>query len=152
MNAGPRPGAAGERADGGCRGVVSHLWRGRGARPIHWDALPTRVVQTTRMVLDELDRAQVHATFFVLGWVAERHPELVAEIVAGGHEVGSHGYAHARAYDLGPAAFAEDLSEQRAGARGRRSRAGHGVPRAGVVDQRALALGARGACARGFYV
>jgi peptidoglycan-N-acetylglucosamine deacetylase len=75
----------------------------------NWDALPSRVVQTTRMVLEELDRAQVHATFFVLGWVAERHPALVAEIVAGGHEVGSHGYSHARAYDLGPAAFTEDL-------------------------------------------
>jgi polysaccharide deacetylase family protein (PEP-CTERM system associated) len=75
----------------------------------NWDALPSRVERTTRMVLDELDHAHVHATFFVLGWVAERYPALVAEILAAGHEVGSHGYAHARAYELGPTAFVEDL-------------------------------------------
>jgi polysaccharide deacetylase family protein (PEP-CTERM system associated) len=77
--------------------------------PEHWDALPSRVVPTTRIVLDELERAGARGTFFVLGWVAERHPELVAEIVERGHEIGSHGHAHARAYDLGPAAFVEDV-------------------------------------------
>ncbi len=60
----------------------------------HWDALPSRVVATTRLVLEELARADVRATFFVLGWVAERHPALVAEILAAGHDVGSHGYLH----------------------------------------------------------
>jgi polysaccharide deacetylase family protein (PEP-CTERM system associated) len=78
------------------------------ARP-RWDALPSRVLETTRMVLDELGRTGVRATFFVLGWVAERHPALVADILAAGHDVGSHGYAHERAYDLGPAAFTEDV-------------------------------------------
>lgn len=74
-----------------------------------WDALESRVVATTRLVLDELDRASVRATFFVLGWVADRFPELVQEIGAAGHELGSHGYAHVRAYELDPDGFATDL-------------------------------------------
>jgi peptidoglycan-N-acetylglucosamine deacetylase len=77
--------------------------------PSNWDRLPSRVVDTTRRVLEELARAEARATFFVLGWVAERHPHLVEEIVGAGHELGSHGHAHARAYDLGAAAFVEDL-------------------------------------------
>jgi polysaccharide deacetylase family protein (PEP-CTERM system associated) len=65
----------------------------------------------------------VKGTFLVLGWVAERHPALVAEITARGHEVGSHGYAHARAYDLGKEAFVDDVRRgvralQQAGAAG----------------------------------
>jgi polysaccharide deacetylase family protein (PEP-CTERM system associated) len=82
---------------------------GEALAPGRWDSLPSRVVDTTRLLLDELDRAQVTGTFFVLGWVAERHPELLGDILAGGHEVGSHGQAHARAYDLGPDAFVADL-------------------------------------------
>jgi peptidoglycan-N-acetylglucosamine deacetylase len=74
-----------------------------------WNSLPSRVVETTRRLLDELDRAGVRATFFVLGWVADRYPALVADIVAAGHEIGSHGHAHARAYELGAAAFADDV-------------------------------------------
>jgi len=77
--------------------------------PEHWDALPSRVELTTRRVLDLLDRTQCPATFFVVGWVAERHPELIAEIVAAGHTIGSHSYSHTRAYDLGPARFRDDL-------------------------------------------
>jgi peptidoglycan-N-acetylglucosamine deacetylase len=75
----------------------------------NWASLPSRVVLTTRLLLEELDRARVRATFFVLGWVAERHPALVAEIAAAGHEIGSHGYAHERAWALGPDAFRQDL-------------------------------------------
>jgi len=77
--------------------------------PDRWDTLPSRAETTTRIVLDLLDRAQVAATFFVVGWVAQRHPRLVEEILAAGHEVGSHGYWHRRAYDLGPEAFRADL-------------------------------------------
>jgi polysaccharide deacetylase family protein (PEP-CTERM system associated) len=77
--------------------------------PDRWPELPSRVVDTTRALLDELDAAGVRATFFVLGWVAERHPSLVAEILSAGHEVGSHSYAHVRAYELGPERFAADL-------------------------------------------
>jgi polysaccharide deacetylase family protein (PEP-CTERM system associated) len=79
--------------------------------PEHWDRLPSRVVQTTRLVLDELDRAGVRATFFVLGWVAERHPALVAEIAAAGHDIGSHGHSHQRAYDLGADRFLADVRQ-----------------------------------------
>jgi polysaccharide deacetylase family protein (PEP-CTERM system associated) len=75
----------------------------------HWRALPSRVEADTRRLLDLLDRRQVRATFFVLGWVAERHPALVAEIAAAGHAIGSHGHMHRRVYELGEAGFGEDL-------------------------------------------
>lgn len=76
-----------------------------------WDLLPARVVETTRSLLDDLNAAGVRATFFVLGWVAARYPGLVAEIAAGGHEIGSHGYAHVRAYELGPDRFRDDVEQ-----------------------------------------
>jgi peptidoglycan-N-acetylglucosamine deacetylase len=56
-----------------------------------------------------LDACGVRATFFVLGWVAARHPALVTEILDAGHEVGSHGHFHRRVYELTPAEFARDL-------------------------------------------
>ncbi len=71
--------------------------------------MPSRVEPTTRLLLDMLDRAGVRATFFVVGWVAERHPRLVEAVRSAGHEIGSHGYGHQRAYDLGPDAFRDDL-------------------------------------------
>ena len=74
-----------------------------------WPSLRSRVVETTRLLLDDLDRAGARATFFVVGWIADRHPELVAEIVAAGHEVGSHGHLHQRVYELQPDTFREDL-------------------------------------------
>ena len=74
-----------------------------------WDQLPSRVVDTTRDLLALLDRCGVCATFFVLGWVAKRHPDLVGEIAGAGHEIGSHGYLHRRAYELTPDDFSEDL-------------------------------------------
>ena len=74
-----------------------------------WGTLPSRVVDTTRDVLDLLDACGVRATFFVLGWVADRYPALVQEIVRAGHEVGSHGYLHQRVYELTPENFARDL-------------------------------------------
>jgi polysaccharide deacetylase family protein (PEP-CTERM system associated) len=94
---------------------------GSGLAPDRWHALPSRVVTTTARLLDELDAAQVTATFFVLGWVADRYPELVGRIQAAGHAIASHGYGHVRVPELGPAAFSADLSAsvralQRAGA------------------------------------
>lgn len=77
--------------------------------PERWDELPSRVELTTSLVLDLLERADVRATFFVLGWVAERHPAMVARIVAAGHEVASHGWSHRRVYELDPTTFREDL-------------------------------------------
>ena len=82
--------------------------------PAHWPSLQSRVVPTTTVLLDLLDRVGVRATFFVLGYVAERYPDLVARILAAGHEVGSHGHMHDRVYELTPAAFEEDLDRSRA--------------------------------------
>ena len=75
----------------------------------NWDRLPSRVEATTRRLLDLLDDTGVPATFFVVGWVAERHPRLIELVTSAGHDVGSHGYAHERAYDLTPDAFQADV-------------------------------------------
>lgn len=75
----------------------------------NWTNLPSRVELTTRRLLDELDAARVRATFFILGWVAARHPSIVGEIAAAGHEIGSHGYWHRRVHLHTPQEFAADL-------------------------------------------
>ena len=62
----------------------------------NWDGFALRVGETTRACLDMFDRRGARATFFVLGWVAERDPALVREIVQRGHELASHGYDHAK--------------------------------------------------------
>jgi polysaccharide deacetylase family protein (PEP-CTERM system associated) len=77
--------------------------------PQHWDDLPSRIVTTTTFLLDLLDRRQIRATFFVVGWIAERYPELIHRIAEDGHEFGSHSYWHRRVYELEPAAFADDV-------------------------------------------
>jgi polysaccharide deacetylase family protein (PEP-CTERM system associated) len=82
-----------------------------------WDRLPSRVVRNTERVLEVLADHRTRATFFVLGWVAERHPELVRRIAAAGHEVGSHGYAHQLLYRLSAAEFAADLERSLAALR-----------------------------------
>jgi len=74
-----------------------------------WGSLPSRVEATTRWLLDTLDESGVRATFFVLGWIAEQHPEVVSAVRSAGHEIGSHGHDHLRAYDLSPEAFARDV-------------------------------------------
>src|SRR5262245_53895518 len=74
-----------------------------------WDGMESRVCANTERLLDILDEFSVRATFFVLGWVGSRHPDLVRAIVARGHEVGSHGYAHRLVYDQTPTAFREDV-------------------------------------------
>lgn len=75
-----------------------------------WDAQPSRVADNTRHILDLLDQHGVHATFFVLGWVAERQPALVREIAARGHEIGTHGHAHELIYRQSRDEFAADVS------------------------------------------
>jgi polysaccharide deacetylase family protein (PEP-CTERM system associated) len=82
-----------------------------------WDRLPGRVVENTRRILALLGRHRARATFFVLGWVADRHPELVREIARGGHELGSHGYAHRLLYRQTPEEFADDLGRSLAAIR-----------------------------------
>ncbi|MCG2684018.1 MAG: DUF3473 domain-containing protein [Planctomycetales bacterium] len=78
-----------------------------------WDRWESRVSANTHRVLELLDRHCVRATFFVLGWNAERHPELVREIHACGHEIGSHGYWHRLIYQQTPAEFRADLRRSR---------------------------------------
>jgi polysaccharide deacetylase family protein (PEP-CTERM system associated) len=73
-----------------------------------WDGMKSRVVASTHRVLDLLNVHHTRATFFVLGWVAERFPELVREIQDGGHEVGCHSYWHRLVYTLTPQEFRED--------------------------------------------
>lgn len=74
-----------------------------------WRARPSRVVDSTRRMLAILDAANVRGTFFVLGWVAERFPSLVRDILSGGHEVASHGYAHELAHAQSPDRFRADV-------------------------------------------
>ncbi len=73
-----------------------------------WDAYPSRVVNNTRRVMDLLDEAGVSGTFFILGWVAERFPRLVQEIVTRGHEPACHSYWHRLIYKLNPREFRDD--------------------------------------------
>ncbi|OYV76597.1 MAG: polysaccharide deacetylase [Chromatiales bacterium 21-64-14] len=79
-----------------------------------WPTLPSRVERNTRLVLDLFDRCSVKATFFTLGWVAERFPDLVREIVHRGHELASHGYAHVRVVRQSQAEFREDVTRTKA--------------------------------------
>lgn len=74
-----------------------------------WEHLPSRVERNTRAVLDLFSELDVKATFFVLGWVAERYPTLVKWIAEGGHELGCHGYSHQLVYELDPRSFKEDI-------------------------------------------
>ncbi len=78
-----------------------------------WDSLPHRVLRNTNIILDLFAENNTQATFFVLGWVAERYPELVRRIVAEGHELASHGYGHERATQQSRAEFKEDISKAR---------------------------------------
>ena len=74
-----------------------------------WDQFELRCLASTRRLLALFDKRSAKATFFCLGWIAERLPELVREIHAAGHEIGSHGYDHRLLPDLGREGFARDL-------------------------------------------
>lgn len=78
--------------------------------PASWTTLPSRVVETTHALLEDLQATGASATFFIVGWVAERFPALVSDIVGAGHEVGAHGFWHRRVYELTAEAFSEDLA------------------------------------------
>lgn len=75
-----------------------------------WESMPSRVVDNTRRMLAMLDEFNVRATFFVLGWVAERQPALIREIADAGHDIASHGYAHRLVYSQTPEEFREDVA------------------------------------------
>ena len=74
-----------------------------------WDMRECRVERNVDRILALLDKHDTHATFFTLGWIAERYPTLVQRIVAGGHELASHGFAHERVSDLSEAEFFSDI-------------------------------------------
>ncbi|OJZ17775.1 MAG: polysaccharide deacetylase [Thiobacillus sp. 65-29] len=74
-----------------------------------WDRLPCRVERNVDVILALLDDADTQATFFTLGWIAERYPQVVRRIVDSGHELASHGYGHERASDLTPNSFRHDI-------------------------------------------
>jgi len=78
-----------------------------------WSSHESRVRRNTTELLDLFDEAGVRATFFILGWVAEREPGLVREIAARGHEVGSHGYSHQLVYDQSPQEFRAETERSR---------------------------------------
>lgn len=86
----------------------------RTIRRADWDGLTHRVEGNTDAVLDLFAQADVKATFFTLGWVAERYPALMRRIADAGHEIASHGYDHARVFAFTPEAFRADLRKARA--------------------------------------
>ena len=78
-----------------------------------WSELEDRVDRNVNAILDLFDEAGASATFFTLGWVAQRHGSLLREVVARGHEVASHGWDHMRVHRMSREQFAEDLSRSR---------------------------------------
>lgn len=79
-----------------------------------WDRRTSRVEGSTNRILDLFAAHDAKATFFTLGWVAERHPGLVRRIVAEGHELASHGYEHGRVDTQTPAEFRADITRTKA--------------------------------------
>ena len=73
-----------------------------------WNGIPLRVVHNTQRLLQLFADSNVKATFFVLGWVAERVPELVRDIAKEGHEVACHGYSHELVYNQSPEVFRQE--------------------------------------------
>ena len=81
---------------------------------VQWDQLPHRVADNTARILDVFAKHQVKATFFTLGWVAERYPQLIQRLVAEGHELASHGYQHIRVTEQTPEQFRADIRKTKA--------------------------------------
>ncbi len=79
-----------------------------------WDSLDDRVERNCAVILDLFAEAGVKATFFTLGWVAQRHPALMRRIVDGGHELASHGWDHARVFTFDAKGFAADIARAKA--------------------------------------
>jgi polysaccharide deacetylase family protein (PEP-CTERM system associated) len=108
-----------------------------------WDRFPSRVVANTHRILRLLAECNVRATFFVLGWVADRHPDLVERIATSGHEIATHGYWHELVYRQTPDEFAVDLG-QSLGAIGRALNglqpAGYRAPAFSITKQSLWAL------------
>ncbi len=75
-----------------------------------WERMPCRVERNMDIILALLDASGAKGTFFTLGWLAERYPQVVRRIAEGGHELASHGYGHQRASDLSPEDFIDDIT------------------------------------------
>lgn len=78
-----------------------------------WDSLSHRVERNVEVILEMFAAADVKATFFTLGWIAQRNGALMRKIVEGGHELASHGWDHERVFRLEPKSFAQDLEISR---------------------------------------
>ncbi|MFH1144735.1 MAG: XrtA system polysaccharide deacetylase [Candidatus Eisenbacteria bacterium] len=78
-----------------------------------WDALEDRTEGNTERLLDMLAARSCRGTFFVLGWTASKHPDLIRRIAAAGHEIASHGFSHELVYNQTPDAFREDVRKAR---------------------------------------
>jgi polysaccharide deacetylase family protein (PEP-CTERM system associated) len=87
-----------------------HICGVRDIIPEHtWQNLETRIHQNISKLLQIFDKNKVKATFFTLGYIAEKYPELVQKIQKNGHEIATHGYSHRRVYTMTPETFREDL-------------------------------------------
>jgi len=86
---------------------VSAFWSSERRR--QWETLESRVERNTMKIADILASRSTKATFFVLGWIAERHPQLVKMLAQSGHEIASHGYGHELVSKQSPAQFREDI-------------------------------------------
>ena len=76
-----------------------------------WVKMESRIDRNTGELLDLLSRREVKATFFVLGWIAERHPVLIKDIASRGHEIATHGYSHRLLSEMTPVVFSEELAK-----------------------------------------
>jgi len=82
--------------------------------PGAWDSMPTRLAGPIFLLLDLLARFGARGTFFTLGWIAARYPEIVQRIAAAGHEIGSHGWSHRRVTGLSPSDFRDEVRRSKA--------------------------------------
>lgn len=76
-----------------------------------WNKYESRVANTTRIILDLFERYKVNATFFTVGYIAEKHPELIEEVKSKGHEIASHGYSHPNLKEMNANEFESDLKK-----------------------------------------
>ena len=78
-----------------------------------WDSMSCRVVHNTERLLTIFSEARVHGTFFILGWVANKYPQLIRRIADAGHELASHGYWHRLVYSVSPHDFRQDIKDSK---------------------------------------
>ena len=81
------------------------------ARPMQWEKFESRVERNTDWILEQLSNAGYRATFFCLGWIAERHPDLIRKIAAQDHEIACHSMNHQLIFEQTKGSFEKDLIE-----------------------------------------